>query len=1025
MLNRSFALLFLAMMLTNALLAQQDYFQQEVNYTIKASLNDVENLLDASMQIEYVNNSSDELTTIMFHLWPNAYSDRNTAFAKQKINSNSDEFFFAAEEDLGGFRSIDFSTNGTALTYSNHEGHLDVVALDLNEPLRAGETLLLDINFLLDVPASFSRLGQIDDSYQMTQWYPKPAVYDRDGWHAMPYLDMGEFYSEFGSFDVSLTLPANYVVGATGQLQTDSELTFLKEKMAETATHLDQLNESIKKGVYTPEKRETPASSSTMKTIRYTAEQVHDFAWFADKKFYVVGDEIALASGKKVETYVMFTEVEEKLWKDAITYVNRSVAFYSDKVGEYPWPHATAVQSALSAGAGMEYPMITVIGLSRSAKSLDNVITHEVGHNWFYGILGSNERMHAWMDEGLNSYYEGRYMDTYWESSSNQLPGFITKGHDHQFDHIGYKVLAKSNAMQPPSMDSEKMWQGCYWLGSYVKVPYLWSYLDAYVGEEAVDSMMQAYFELWKFKHPNPADLQLVMENHSPMDFDWIFEHGMAAEDPMDYKIKSVTDHSVTIKNTGLMDAPVHLVAFKGDEVVAEKWMDGFDGEQEVEMDLKGADRVHLDPYYQSPDLIRSNNDSALRGIMKRMSKPGFRMLTGVERDNKADIYMVPVPAGNAYEGFMLSPMFHNYEFPAHRLKFMLMPFVGLKHGTFSGMGDIKLNNFIRGNDFIRNIEIGYNFKSFIYDYRQEQFDYLQRYYRHAPRLSFLFNADRSKGAYSALTLRYLDVKQEEAQFGDTTGVFNGFEYVGNAVVDVQYEYNISRAIDPWSLAVNYRQLVKTDSDFDRDFSRISLTFNKAFTYDKGRSVRLRLFGGYFISNENRNSFSDSGRAFQLTGNGHELDDAWFDDQMIGRNELDGLGAQQVVIRDAGFKNAFPRSFSSISGNSNNMMLAVNLSADLPVDLPLRLPLKPYFDIAYSAGGPMQSTALVDNLWYSGGIAFVLPFDILSIYCPVINSDNLKEIYLSSGQDSFFKQISFSLKLDLLNLDKTLNKLGL
>ena len=273
------------------------------------------------------------------------------------------------------------------------------------------------------------------------------------------------------------------------------------------------------------------------------------------------------------------------------------------------------------------------------------------------------------------------------------------------------------------------------------------------------------------------------------------------------------------------------------------------------------------------------------------------------------------------------------------------------------------------------------------------------------------------------MTVRYIDIKQEAAIFENQQ--FTGFEYVGNSILDAQYEYNISRAVNPWSLMVQYRQLVTPASDFDRDFSRISMTVNKAFTYDSKRNVRLRMFAGYFISNENRNSFSDSGRAFQLTGNGHDLDDAWYDDQMIGRNQLDGLWSKQVAIRDAGFKNAFPRSFSSISGNSNNMMIAANLSADLPVDLPLKLPLKPYFDIAYSGGGPMESTALVDNLWYSGGIAFVLPFDILSIYCPVINSDNLQSIYLSSAQDSFFKQISFSLKLDILNLDKTLNKLGL
>lgn len=1003
--------------------AQQDYFQQEVNYTIEATLIDKQHVLEAQMTIEYINNSPDELSTLIFHLWPNAYQNANTAFAQQKVNTNNADFYFADAEDWGGFLDVQFTQGETALTYESLDGQVDIVTLSLDEPIPAGGRTELKIDFVLDVPASFSRLGHVGDSYQMTQWYPKPAVYDRDGWHPMPYLDQGEFYSEFGDFDVKITLPENYVVGASGQLQTESEKAFLKAKMASTAEHLELVQADIKNGTYTDRLMVAIPSAEEMKTIHYIAEDVHDFAWFADKAFYVVGDVITLDSGKEVETYVMFTEKEADLWKDAITYVNRSVKFYSDKVGEYPWPHATAVQSALSAGAGMEYPMITVIGLSGNAKSLDRVITHEVGHNWFYGILGSNERMHAWMDEGLNSYYENRYMATYWKDDAGvSLPNFLAKDTDYDLNELLYQVLVKQNAAQAPSTDAEDTWQGCYFLGAYVRVPFLWSYVDEYLGEEAVDSMMHAYFEAWKFKHPSPADLQLVMENHSDLDYDWIFDHAMSSEDPMDYKVVSVSDKRVLIRNKGVMDAPIHVVAFNGDEIVDDVWVEGFEGDKEIRMNLSNATRVHIDPEYQSPEYVRSNNYSAMRGLLKKVDKPGFRMLSGIDRDRKNDIYMLPLPFGNAYEGFMLAPILHNYEFPAHRFKYMLMPVVGFRHGTLSGIGDVKWTIPIRNNEMLRSIELGYNFKSFIFDQNAAQNDYLQRYRRHAPRLQFLFNANRAKGAYSALTVRYLDVKQEEAQFVGSD--FSAFEYEGNAILDANYEFQTRRAVNSWSLEANFRQLVATDSDFDRDFSRVSLTFNKDFTYDKGRNFRLRMFGGYFISNENRNSLSDSGRAFQLTGNGHELDDAWYDDHIIGRNMEDGLWSKQVVIRDAGFKNAFPRAFSSISGNSNNMMIAANLMADLPVDLPLKLPLKPYFDLAYSAPGPLDATG-PENIWYSGGIAFQLPLDILSIYFPIIHSENLQDLYLSSGQDSFFKQISFSLNLDFVQVDKTMNKLGL
>ncbi|MBK8654348.1 MAG: hypothetical protein IPN20_10680 [Haliscomenobacter sp.] len=190
-----------------------------------------------------------------------------------------------------------------------------------------------------------------------------------------------------------------------------------------------------------------------MKTIRYTADNVHDFAWFADKRFRVQKGQVVQPSGAVTDTWVMFTDEEEDLWKDALSYVNRAVAFYSSLVGEYPYPHATAVQSALSAGGGMEYPMITVIGLSGNAQGLDEVITHEVGHNWFYGVLGFNERDHAWMDEGINSYYDHRYSRAYYPGSSldTYIPAFLQGGSKLEAGEAAYLYLARQNRDQPPS----------------------------------------------------------------------------------------------------------------------------------------------------------------------------------------------------------------------------------------------------------------------------------------------------------------------------------------------------------------------------------------------------------------------------------------------------------------------------------------------------------------------------------------------------------------------------------------------
>ncbi len=203
----------------------QTYWQQEVNYKIAVSLDDKKHELSGTEEIEYINNSPDQLTYIYFHLWPNAYKNNKTALAKQILRNGSRKFHFSKPEDRGYITNLAFEVNGKPVNLEYEQE--DVAKLILNEPLLPGQRIRITTPFLVKVPKAFSRLGHVGQSYQITQWYPKPAVYDRKGWHQMPYLDQGEFYSEFGTFDVRITLPANYTVGATGELQTESEKTRL------------------------------------------------------------------------------------------------------------------------------------------------------------------------------------------------------------------------------------------------------------------------------------------------------------------------------------------------------------------------------------------------------------------------------------------------------------------------------------------------------------------------------------------------------------------------------------------------------------------------------------------------------------------------------------------------------------------------------------------------------------------------------------------------------------------------------
>jgi len=331
----------------------QEYFQQTVNYRINVRLDDVKNQLFANETIEYTNNSPDTLNFIYFHLWPNAYKNNNTAFAKQTFENGNTDFYFSKESDKGYIDSLDFKVDGEKIKWELDPIYIDICKLYLNKPLKAGETITITTPFYIKIPKIFSRMGHYKQSYQISQWYPKPAVYDKYGWHQMPYLNQGEFYSEFGSFNVLITVPRNYVVAATGNLLNIDEKEWINKKAEETEQiqNFDEQDMSF------------PPSDSLTKSLRFIEKNIHDFAWFADKRYRILKSQVELPGSKhKVNTWVYFFNAQSAQWKNALEYVNDAIKYYSLWYGEYPYNNCTSVLGSLPVGGGMEYPTINIIG---------------------------------------------------------------------------------------------------------------------------------------------------------------------------------------------------------------------------------------------------------------------------------------------------------------------------------------------------------------------------------------------------------------------------------------------------------------------------------------------------------------------------------------------------------------------------------------------------------------------------------------------------------------------------------------
>ncbi|MEE9166207.1 MAG: M1 family metallopeptidase [Candidatus Neomarinimicrobiota bacterium] len=684
---------FLALLLPACVMGSE-YWQQHVAYEIHVTLDDSAHTLTCRETLIYTNHSPDSLEYIWFHLWPNAYKNRETAFAKQKLDHYSTRFFYTDEDDRGYIDSLNFTVDGHPLSWEYHPRWIDVAQVFLKDPLPPGASVTVETPFFLKIPLVFSRLGHSGKHYEITQWYPKPAVYDRDGWHPMPYLDQGEFYSEFGSFDVYITLPKEYRIMATGDLvDGDEEYAWLDSLAAEGESlhsldkkafkkKVKKLRKGRKKSKKLEEKGERRSADEDSKILHFHQENVHDFAWFADADWIVRKGELWFAdSSRKVTLWSMYLPKNAKLWENSIEYVHDAGYWYSKFYGDYPYNHITAVDGDLSAGGGMEYPNITVISSGGSKDLLEFVIMHEVGHNWFYGILGSNERDHAWMDEGLNEYSNIRY----WEKKYPHRNGALTivdflqnklgiaRNLDFSWIHyFGYQARAASGDDQPIEMTSADFDRGNYGSIVYFKTAVCMRFLHHYLGEERIDQIMQDYYETWKFKHPTPAEFRSFFEKHLDEDLSWFFADMINHTKVIDYSVSKVEDDGVEVENLGSMSPPVELAFYNesGTEIKRE-WMGGFEGARTV-FPPRGTVKVAIDPDNHMPDLNRQNNFSH--------KPPHFNFVFDQPTFDHVDINLVPWLAWNAYNRTTTGVVAYAGFIPGYRFGISLSPQWDFRH---------------------------------------------------------------------------------------------------------------------------------------------------------------------------------------------------------------------------------------------------------------------------------------------------------------------------------------------------------
>ena len=588
------------------------YWQNEADYQIDVELDTANNRLTGQQTITYTNNSPKELNRLWVQLEQNFFKPDSRGAKVVPSDARFSGFFEGAGYDLS---AIQVTRGGTTVTPDyTVEGTRLIVPLD--EPLAAdGDSLSLSIEWRFQIPEfGADRHGILDVEqgtvYQLAQWYPRMYVHDDvHGWNHLPYLGQGEYYLEYGTFDVNITVPRNMIVAATGRLQNPETVL--------TATQRERLDEA-------QESRETvmildstevgdPATRPEGEgplTWRYTAENVRDFSWAASDAF--IWDAAQATTGKRTVTAQSFYPKEgigteaNPGWEESTEYVQHSVEFYSEFLSPYPYPNAINVAGVVG---GMEYPQIMFCDVNARGRGLFGVTDHEFGHTWFPMVVGSDERRWAWMDEGLNTFMNQYSEDAFYDDSNQQSLQRLSKVLSQRFVPSPYSD-------QPIMTYADHIRDRALGLIAYFKPANgLMLLREHVIGPERFDAAFRAYFDRWAYKHPKPADFFRTMEDVTGEDLDWFWRSWFYETDVADQAVARVetgdtTQVSLEQKEELMLPMTVSITFEDGStqqrRVPAEAFFTT--DTHTLSFPTRSVQSVRLDPNQILPDVNRGNN---------------------------------------------------------------------------------------------------------------------------------------------------------------------------------------------------------------------------------------------------------------------------------------------------------------------------------------------------------------------------------------------------------------------------------
>lgn len=511
--------------------AQKGYWQQRAEYTIDIDFDDATHRFQGKQKLIYHNNSGDTLRRVYYHLYFNAFQPGSMMDVRSRTIADpdprvGDRIASLSESEIGYQKVRSLQQDGVSLKYAVSGTVLEV---ELARPIMPETKVVFEMDFEAQVPKQIRRSGRNNAegvAYSMTQWYPKMAEYDREGWHADPYVAR-EFHGVWGDFDVNISIQKDYVLGGTGVVQNPQEVGH-------------NYQDSTKPLV---------SPKGDRLTWRFRAERVHDFAWAADKHY--THDRIQTQNGPELH-FLYLKDSVGALW-DKLKPLTMEAFKIMDGFGKYPYPQFSVIQGG---DGGMEYPMATLITGGRSMGGLVSVTVHEALHNWYYGVLATHEGKYPWMDEGFTTYAQNVVLDKLYKRNA---PNPHARNYESYFSYV------MGDDHEPATTHADFYHTNrAYGISAYSKGAVFLHQLGYVIGEDNLRAGLLRYFNEWGFKHPTPNDFLLVMEKVSGMELDWYLEQFIGTTNTIDYGIREMNPTAdgleIQLERIGQMPMPIDLV---------------------------------------------------------------------------------------------------------------------------------------------------------------------------------------------------------------------------------------------------------------------------------------------------------------------------------------------------------------------------------------------------------------------------------------------------------------------------------